>query len=127
MDGDQSVWKSIFRHLKGCGFEVYPPGTKSGECTSKYVVIKNGGSSQHASVSTDVDLYDVMCYVPQNCYSGLEPFVQSVKISMVDMYPMVQPHGIQTPSYFDDKVKGHTISITYRNYKKIIYSKGAKE
>lgn len=122
-----SVWQTTFKHLQINGIDVYPPGAKAGECKHKYVVLKNAGSSQHSSVSTDIDLYDVMCYVPQNQYSELETFVQQVKSIMVSLYPMVQPHGVQTPSYFDDKVKAHTISITYRNYKKIECLKGVKQ
>ena len=78
----QSVWQSIFRHLKKEGFEVYSPGMKTGECTSKYIVVKNDGSSRHTSFSTDVDLYAVMCYVPKDNYSELESYVQQVKEAM---------------------------------------------
>ena len=115
----QSVWQSIFRHLKKEGFEVYSPGMKTGECTSKYIVVKNDGSSRHTSFSTDVDLYAVMCYVPKDNYSELESYVQQVKEAMKGLKPMVLPYGMQTPSYYDDTYKAHTISITYKNNKKI--------
>lgn len=114
-----SRWQDIFAHLKRKGFEVYSPGVKTGECTSSYVVVKNDGSSKHASFSTDVDLYAVMCYVPGNAYSTLEPFVQSVKESMKGLAPMILPYGTQTPSYYDDTYKAHMISIEYKNYKKL--------
>lgn len=114
-----SRWQDIFLHLKKAGFEVYPPGTKIGECINKYVVVKNNGSSRHASFSTDNDLYSVMCYVPKERYSLLEPFVQSIKKIMKGLEPMILPRGSQTPSYYDDSVKAHMISIEYKNYKKI--------
>lgn len=115
----ESRWQDIFLHLKSQGFDVYSPGTKTGECTSEYLVVKNDGSSKHVSFSTDVDLYAVMCYVPKEKYSTLEPLVQMVKKSMKELEPMIKPYGSQTPSYYDDSVKAHMVSIEYKNYKKL--------
>lgn len=114
-----SRWQDIFTHLKKAGFDVYSPGMKIGECTSEYLVVKNDGSSKHISFSTDVDLYAVMCYVPKEKYSSLEPLVQRVKNSMRGLEPMIKPYGSQTPSYYDDSYKAHMISIEYKNYKKL--------
>lgn len=114
-----SRWQDIFMHLKKAGFDVYSPGTKTGECTSEYLVVKNDGSSRHAVFSTDIDLYAVMCYVPKEKYSTLEPLVQRVKNSMKGLEPMIKPYGSQTPSYYDDSYKAHMISIEYKNYKKL--------
>ncbi len=114
-----SRWQDIFLHLKSQGFDVYSPGMKTGECTSEYLVVKNDGSSKHSSFSTDVDLYAVMCYVPKEKYSSLEPLVQRVKNSMRGLEPMIKPYGSQTPSYYDDSYKAHMISIEYKNYKKL--------
>ena len=114
-----SRWQDIFMHLKNAGFEVYSPGVKIGECISEYLVVKNDGSSKHMSFSTDVDLYAVMCYVPKDKYSTLEPLVQKVKNSMKGLEPMIKPYGSQTPSYYDDSYKAHMISIEYKNYKKL--------
>ena len=116
----ESRWQDIFLHLKKAGFEVYPPGTKTGDCMSQYIVVKNNGSSKHISFSTDNDLYSVMCYVPKERYSSLEPFVQSIKKIMKGLEPMILPQGRQTPSYYDDSVKAHMISIEYKNYKKLL-------
>lgn len=116
---EDSRWQDIYSHLKESGFDVYSPGTKVGECTSKYLVVKNDGSSKHPSFSTDVDLYAIMCYVPKESYSSLEPLVQDVKKSMKELEPMIEPYGSQTPSYYDDSVKAHMISIEYKNYKKL--------
>lgn len=115
----ESRWQDIFLHLKKEGFDVYSPGTKVGECTEEYIVVKNDGSSKHPTVSSDNDLYAVMCYVPKESYSRLEPMVQEVKSAMKGLEPMILPHGSQTPSYYDDSYKAHMISIEYKNYKKI--------
>lgn len=114
-----SRWKDIYLHLKEKGFDVFSPGIKVGECTSEYLVVKNNGSSKHVSFSTDVDLYSVLCYVPKDKYSSLEPLVQRVKNSMKGLEPMIKPYGSQTPSYYDDNIKAHMISIEYKNYKKL--------
>lgn len=115
----ESRWQDVFLHLKNAGYEVYSPGQKVGECLSEYIVIKSNGSSKHTSFSTDVDLYSVMCYVPKEKYSELEPFVKKVKDTMKGLEPMILSRGSQTPSYYDDSVKAHMISVEYKNHKKL--------
>lgn len=114
-----SRWQDIYLYLKKSGVEVYPPATKVGECISEYVVLKNNGSSKHISFSTDNDFYSIMCYVPKDKYSTLEPFVQKIKTLMNGLKPMILPRGVQSPSYYDDSYKAHMISIEYKNYKKL--------
>ena len=118
-DYAESRWQDIFLHLKKAGLEVYPPGMKVGDCLKEYVVIKNNGSSKLPNFSTDNELYSVMCYVPKERYSSLEPFVQDVKKKMKGLEPMILYNGNQTPSYYDDSVKAHMVSIGYKNYKKL--------
>ena len=113
-----SIWKTIHRHLKEKGFDVYAPATKLGECVSPYIVVKNDGGSMHQSFSTDVDLYSIMCYVSKSNYCDLEEYVQSVKLVMKELYPMIIATGAQTSSYYDDGIKAHMISVGYKNYKK---------
>lgn len=115
----ESRWQDIFLCLKNQGYDVYSPGMKVGECTSEYLVVKNDGSSRHSSFSTDVDLYAVLCYVPKDRYSSLEVLVQRVKNSLKELEPMILPYGSQTPSYYDDSLKAHMVSIEYKNYKKL--------
>lgn len=113
-----SRWQDIFLHLKQKGYEVYPPGVKTGECTSPYVVVKNDGGYKHAKFSSNRDMYAIMCYVPKQQYSKLEPLVQKVKEAMKPLVPMIVPYGQETPSYYDDTCKAHYISVEYENYKK---------
>ena len=113
-----SRWQDIFLHLKQKGYEVYPPGVKTGECTSPYVVVKNDGGYKHANFSSNRDMYAIMCYVPKQQYSKLEPLVQKVKEAMKPLVPMIVPYGQETPSYYDDTCKAHYISVEYENYKK---------
>lgn len=115
----QSRWQDIYSHLEDAGFEVYSPATKTGECISQYIVVKNDGSSQFGNFSTNNDLYAILCYVPKQKYSELEILVQAVKEEMKKLEPMIKPIGMQTPSFYDDAVKAHMISMQYVNSKKI--------
>ena len=116
----ESRWQDIYLHLKKEGFDVYSPGVKEGECLKEYIVVKNNGSTKLPSFSTDDDLYSVMCYVPKFRYSELEVLVQKVKKAMKKIEPMILPYGSQTPSFYDDSIKAHMISIEYKNHKKIL-------
>lgn len=115
----ESRWQDIYLALKKRGFDVYPPANKLGECKTPYVVVSVGTSTKHSSFSTDVDQYTVMCYVPKKNYSKLEPFVRSVMDAMKELKPMITAYGSRTPSYYDDSVKAHMVSIEYKNYKQL--------
>ena len=112
--------QDIYLHLKEQGFEVYFPAQKVGECLSPYVVVKDATTSQYLEYSSTVTYYDIMCYTPKDHFSELEPFVESVKVAMKELVPMIKPTYSQTQSYYDDSVKAHMISVQYKNYRKII-------
>lgn len=114
-----SRWQDIFAHLKKEGFDVYSPGTKTGECTKPYIVVKNNGMNKMISFSSENNLYSVMCYVPENAYSTLEPFVRRVRQSMDKLKPMILYNDSQSPSYLDGTYKAHMVSIEYKNYVKL--------
>ena len=114
-----SPWQRIYTHLTSKGFDVYSPGQHQGECTSPYIVLKDAGSSKLDSFSSKKVLYDLMCYVPKEAFSTLEPFVDEVEAAMKLMYPEVISLQFRTPSYLDDSVKAHMISTQYQNNKKL--------
>lgn len=114
-----SRWQDIFSHLTSKGHESYPPGVKTGECLKPYLVIKNDGSYKHANFSTNRDMYAIMVFVPRGEYSKLEPLVQKVQEDMKELEPMILAYGQYMPSYYDDTVKAHYISIEYENHKKL--------
>lgn len=113
----ETIWGKIFKHLKTNGFNVYSPGTKDGECVSKYVVVKNLNVTAHTSFSTDNAYYDILIYVPKNAYSQLESYVEDVKKSLKELN-FIKDAGMQTESYYDDKIKAHMVSVSYLNYRK---------
>lgn len=114
----ESRWGDIFKQLKKSGISVYAPGVKTGDCIEPYVVVAISSSSEHPSFSTNIDLYSVMCYVPKQSYSELEPLLMKVEKALKELEPMVMPYGQRQPSYYDDSIKAHMVSIIYKNYKK---------
>lgn len=117
----ETVWKKIYRHLKEKGFEVYSPGQHKGECNSKYIVINDGGMTIVEGVSSGQKFYEILCYVPINNFSELEPFVFRAKEAMKELFPLIRPSGTETPAVLDEDVEGHMISVEYINYRKYNY------
>lgn len=113
----------IYNHLKSKGYDVYFPAQHSGECINLYVVIKLSTPSKLANVSSVQDYYDIMLYVPRNEYSKIEKYIFELKENMKELYPMIMPTYTQTATYYDDTVKGHMVSVMYRNNKKICNDK----
>lgn len=113
-----SQWQRIYLHLKSKGLDVYSPGQHQGECIAPYVVVKDAGLSSLSGFSSSQALYDIMCYVPMKHFSQLELYVDTVKTAMQELYPSIIPMHFQTASFLDDTVKGHMISIQYRNNRK---------
>lgn len=112
-------WGDIYKHLKSQGVDVYSPAQHEGECISPYVVVKMLSNNQVGRFSSSQAQYDVLIYIPKNQYSQLEDYVQKIKDLMKGLYPMIVPLGSQTPSYYDDIVKGHMVSVQYRNNQKL--------
>lgn len=110
--------QDIYMHLQNNGFEVYMPSVKAGICVRPYVVVKYDGDVPLLGYSSDVSTYTLLCYVPQQMYSALESFTRQIKTSMLDLKPLFRYIGIATPSYYDDEIKAHMISLQYKNYKK---------
>lgn len=115
----ESVWGTVYRQLKDDNFDVYSPGIKVGDCIMPYVVVAISSSTVHSQFSTNVDLYSIMCYVPKQEYSKLEPYVRAVEESLKKIEPMLLPYGQRQPSYYDDSIQAHMVSVMYKNYKKI--------
>lgn len=114
-----SQWKTIYRHLTAKGFDVYSPGQHEGDCTAPYVVVRDAGLSRLSEFSSTQARYDLLCYVPQDQFSTLEPYVDSVEAAMKGLYPAIVCMNYRTPSFLDDTVKGHMVSTQYRNNRKL--------
>lgn len=114
-----SRMQDIYLHLKKKGFDVYFPAQKLGECTKPYVVVRDATTSKVAGISSTVTYYDVMCYVPSDQFSTLDPFVESVDGAMAELRPMIQPTYTRTQSFYDQAIGAHMISVQYKNHRKI--------
>lgn len=116
---EETVWEKIARALKKHSIDVYPPASKEGECKKKYVVLKQDGSSQIGSLSSQYVYYTFMLYVPKNKYTELERFKSEVcEILAKEVFPLVMPTGSETPDFYDDTVKAHMSSMMYRASKR---------
>lgn len=110
---EKTVWELTMDALESTN--VFSPGTKEGECTEAYCVLKHDGGNKISGISSEVQYYTILCYVPRAKYSSLRPFVDSCKEVMKTLYPMLIPTGSETPSFYDDTYKAHMISVMYRN------------
>lgn len=113
-----TVWQHIYTHLKNAGFDVYSPGQHQGECVAPYIVVRDAGIYGVNGISSEQALYEILCYVPKDRFSTLEPYVEDAKAAMKELYPMLIPTHYQTDSYLDDSVKGHMVSVQYKNNRK---------
>lgn len=111
-----TIWQEIFKKLKEFNIDVYPPATKHGECTTKYVVVKQDGKAQADIYSSEHSYYQFILYVPQNQYDQLSSYEAEVKkVLDTNLYPLLKPTGSSMPDYYDDTLKAHTRSFLYRN------------
>ena len=111
-----SIWQTIFKELEKNNVDVYPPGTKCGECKDKYVVVKQDGKAQARSFSSEFVYYLFLLYVPKNQYSEMDGYEEQVKAILDnELYPTLMPVDSTIPDYYDDEVKAHMRSFVYRN------------
>lgn len=109
----------IYDILKENGYDVYYPSQKAIECKRPYVVVKYDGAMSSLVVSSDMPIFEVMCYVPFNQYSSLIPYVFEVKQTLKKLYPKVWYAGNETGSYYDEEAKAWMVSFMYQTVRKI--------
>lgn len=109
-------WADIFNYLKLKGFDVYSPEILQGECTKPFIVVRNNGLIEIPGTSSNDWLYQLVIYVPQKQYSLLEPYVKSVMKAMRELEPLIMPVNNISSSVYDDAVKGHQVTIDYKNH-----------
>ena len=116
MEG-KTVIESMYDVFVEKGMEVYYPTQKIGECESEYVVVKKDGGTAHSFASSNIDHYSVLCYVPQARYGDIEKLVMKAKVVMNNLFPLLTQLGSETPSFYDETIKAHMVTIFYKNYK----------
>lgn len=108
----------IYDCLKAANLDVYLQGQHKGECKRSYVVVKPGIVTPYLQLSTNVCYYELLLYVPEAYPTQIETYKDTVKKAMLDIYPMMVFGDAESSPYFDDAVKGWTVSLTYMNYRK---------
>lgn len=115
-----SILKTIYDVLKQDGeTDVFFPTQHKGECLKEYIVLKMDGVTNELVVSSERPIYTILCYVPENQYSRLEMFVEETKQKMKKVFPLVMYVGNETPTFYDEEIKGHMISFQYQGCRKI--------
>lgn len=118
---DENILKKIWDHLKEDNFSVYFPAQHKGICNEEYVVIAYAGSVPLENVSSSADMYNIMCYVPENKYSNVLSYMEKVRDSMRKTFPLLRESGTTTVTFYDESVNGYMVSLEYANYRKIKY------
>ena len=113
-----TVWDLVANELQNNGIDVYPPDVHEGDCTSPYCVFKDGGSTITGLLSTQTDLYTLLCYVPRQQYTLMKEYTEKCKNAVQSLAPMVMPTGKETETFYDDTVKGYMKSVQYRNHRR---------
>ena len=121
MEDERTVTEWIYDTLKEAGFNVYAPGQHKGECISEYVVVQDAGNVNTTNMRVKTKTFNILCYVPSSKYFELERFKERIIETLRELYPMIIETGNETPSYFDESVKGWTQSMEYENYRQIKY------
>lgn len=117
---EESRLKDIYTHLKSRNFDVYFVGQHKGDCLNPYVVVKQGVSSRFQEISTNIDYYELLVYVPKDKPSKVETMLAEVEQAMKDLYPMIKCQNERTEMFFDDTVNGWMRSTLYSNYRRMI-------
>jgi len=112
-------FKYIYDHLHTAGFDIYSMGQHKGFATAPYIVIKSLGALPMMSASDRQ--YELLLYVPEDQYSGMEDYAESVKVSMEQLRPQVIMYEDETEHYLDPDKKAYMTSLVYRSPRLIPY------
>lgn len=109
---------TIIDFLKGKDLDANLPGIKVGDCLSPYIVVRKAELQPFNQFSTVQELYDIMCYVPQNKLSTLSTYFSNMKAEMklLEATLMIRPAHSETADYFDPGVKAWMRSAQYILY-----------
>ena len=116
----ETRFTDVYKHLKNKGFEVYFVGQHLGDALTDYVVIRDGGSSQKSTLSTQISYIELLCYVPESSFSRLEPLVINVKEAMKELFPMLKNTQYEQPAFSDDSNKSFMKTLQFQYNKQIL-------
>jgi hypothetical protein len=114
-----SRWADIFACLKNAGIDTYSPSTKTGTCTTPYVVVKNTTVSSIQGFTSENWNYSIYCYVPKDSYSSFEPFIVSVRTAMKALEPTIMDSGSSLLGQYDDDIEAQLAVLSYINHRQL--------
>ena len=112
-------FKYIYEHLKESGYDVYSMGQHKGLATAPYIVLKSLGATPVNSASDRQ--YELLLYMPEDRYSTMEDFCESVKMTMEQIRPQVVMYEDETEHYLDPDKKAYMTSLVYRSPRLVSY------
>ncbi len=113
--------EDIFLHLKRNGVNVYLPAHHVGECLERYVVVRPSLGAKVEGYSTFYQSYQLLMYVPRNETSQIEQYVEEIRGIMKPLQQqlMLRETYFRAMPYYEDSIKGYTVDLEYRLYRKI--------
>ena len=107
----------LFDFLTENDFDVYFIGQKKGNCTKKFIVIRDSGIIPITSNKTATQIIDIIGYVPESKYIEIEEFKENIKETMKEYAARIT--GEESPIIPEDSFKAYSFSITYQIQKLI--------
>ena len=107
----------LFDFLTENDFDVYFIGQKKGNCTKKFIVIRDSGIIPIASNKTAAQIIDIIGYVPENRYTEIEEYKKDIKEIMKEFNARFT--GEETPVLIEDRIKAYSFVLTYQIQKLI--------
>ena len=102
----------LFDFLIENEYDVYFVGQKKGNCTKKYIVIRDAGTIPVSSNKAGIQIIDIIGYVPESKYTEIEEFKTNIKETMKEF--ATRPTGEESPIIPEDSVKAYSFSMTYQ-------------
>lgn len=107
----------LYDHLKNNGIDVYFVGQHQRDCTSNYVVLKDGGQiSENGKVGKKY--LDILFFIPKNQFSLIDSFKKLV-MSSIKEFNKLRYTGQETSIVADNDKKALTFSVLYQVEKKL--------
>lgn len=119
IDPEKTLWEIIADAFIRNGIMCYAPAGKTGECKESYIVLKQAGSVQVESYSSEWVYYMIIMYMPKERYSEFERFEKRVnEIIYEELYPMIKPTGLKNNDSYDNNMNAHIRAFTVRATKR---------
>lgn len=113
--------EDIYLYLKSQGVNAYLPAHHTGECLTRYTVVRPSLGAKVEGYSTFYQSYQLLMYVPREEGSQIEVYVEQVRDAMrpLQRQLMLRETYFRAMPYYEDSVKAYMVDLEYRLYRKI--------